>query len=308
MHRAHHGGAFDQVVAREREDAPLRHALDGVAGAADALQEGRDAVRRRDLADQVDVADVDAELERRGGHQHLQLALAELFFGLEPRFLRQAAVVRGDVLGAEALGELVRHALGQAPRVDRDQRGAMRLDQRDQPVVDLLPHLVRHHRLERRAAAPRRPGPAAACGPCPRSAQGSLGQKARNFLDRLLRGRKADALQLAAANVVEALERQRQVRAAARLQHGVDLVDDHHPRGLQHRARALGGEQEVQRLGRGDQDVRRRAQHRRALGLRRVAAAHRRGDLDRRDSAWISRRGTARFLWMSAESAFSGET
>ena len=25
-------------------------------------------------------------------------------------------------------------------------------------------------------------------------------------------------------------------------------------------------------------------------------------------SAWISRRGTARFLWISAESAFSGET
>src|SRR5206468_8493149 len=95
-----------------------------------------------------------------------------------------------------------------------------------------------------------------------------------HFFYRLLRRREADALQLAAADVVEALEREREVRAAARLQHGVDLVDDHRARGLQHGPRALGGQQQIQRLGRGDQDVRRRAQHRRALVLRSVAAAH----------------------------------
>ena len=150
MDSAHHRGAFDQVVARQGEDPPFRHALDGVAGTADALQEGGDAVRRRDLADQVDVADVDAKLERRGGDEDLQLPLAQLFFSLQPRLLRQAAVVRGDVVGAEPLGQLVRHTLGQAARVYRDQRGAMRLHQRDQPVVDFLPDLVRHHRFERR--------------------------------------------------------------------------------------------------------------------------------------------------------------
>ena len=57
--------------------------------------------------------------------------LPQPLLGVEPRFLRQAAVVRGHVFGAEALGELVRHSLRQAPRVHRDQRGAMRLDQRD---------------------------------------------------------------------------------------------------------------------------------------------------------------------------------
>ena len=111
--------------------------------------------------------------------------------------------------------------------------------------------------------------------------QGPSRQEPRDLLDRLLRRRKPDALQLAPADMIEALERQREVRAAARLQHGVDLVDDHDARGLQHLARALGGQQQVQRLGRRHEDVRRRAQHRRALVLRRVAAAHRRGDLDR---------------------------
>ena len=61
--------AFDQIVARQREQPPLRRAADRVAGAPDALQEGRDRARRAELADQIDIADVDAELERSGGDQ-----------------------------------------------------------------------------------------------------------------------------------------------------------------------------------------------------------------------------------------------
>ncbi len=57
----------------------------GVARAADALQERGDAMRRSDLADEIDVADVDAELERRRGDERLQLA------GLQPRSRRRAA-------------------------------------------------------------------------------------------------------------------------------------------------------------------------------------------------------------------------
>ena len=53
---------------------PFGSAGDGVAGAADALQERGDAVRRADLADEIDVADVDAELERRGRDQRLERA------------------------------------------------------------------------------------------------------------------------------------------------------------------------------------------------------------------------------------------
>ncbi len=86
-------------------------------------------------------------------------------------------MVRGDVFGAEALGQLVRHALGQAPRVHRDQRGAMRLDQPHEAVVDLLPHLVRHHRFERRTRHFDREVHLCACGPCRRSTQRLVGQE-----------------------------------------------------------------------------------------------------------------------------------
>src|SRR5688500_1525102 len=113
-----------------------------MARTAHALQEGRDAVGRGDLAYEVDMADVDAELEGRGGDEHLEPPFLEALLRVETRLLGQAAVVRRHVVRAEPLGELVRHALGQAPRVDRYQRRAMRLDKPDQAAVDLLPHLL----------------------------------------------------------------------------------------------------------------------------------------------------------------------
>ncbi|MNS21026.1 hypothetical protein D3C72_527800 [compost metagenome] len=77
------GHAFDQVIARGREQAPLGHAIDLVSGAADPLQQGRDRAWRSDLADQVDVADIDAQLQRCSGHQHLQLAILQALFGIQ---------------------------------------------------------------------------------------------------------------------------------------------------------------------------------------------------------------------------------
>ena len=106
--------AFDQLVARQREEPALGRAADGVARAADALQEARDRARRAELADQVDVADIDAELERGGGHQRLELAALQPLLGVEPALLGEAAVMRRDVLLAEALGQLPRDALGHA--------------------------------------------------------------------------------------------------------------------------------------------------------------------------------------------------
>ncbi len=51
--------------------------------------------------------------------------LLQALLGLEAQLLRHAAVVRHDVRGAEQLGEVPRRALGHAPRVDEDERGAM---------------------------------------------------------------------------------------------------------------------------------------------------------------------------------------
>jgi hypothetical protein len=141
---------FGQVVARAREQPALGHAADVVAGAADALQEGGDAARGADLHHQVDVADVDAELERGGGDQHLQLAGLQALLGVQAQFARQAAVVRGHALVAQALAEVARRALGHAPRVDEHQRGAVLAHQLRDALVDLLPLVVRHHRRQRR--------------------------------------------------------------------------------------------------------------------------------------------------------------
>ena len=58
--RAEQRRAFDQIVARHREQAALRRARHRVSRSSDPLQQGRDPVRRSDLADQIDVADVDA--------------------------------------------------------------------------------------------------------------------------------------------------------------------------------------------------------------------------------------------------------
>ena len=63
--RADERGALDELVARRREEPPARRAPERVARAPDALQERRDRARRADLADEVDRADVDPQLERR---------------------------------------------------------------------------------------------------------------------------------------------------------------------------------------------------------------------------------------------------
>ena len=96
----------------------------------------------------------------------------------------------------------------------------------------------------------------------------------RDPLQRALGRREADPLRFRVAlggdHVREPLEGQRQVGAALGLGDGVDLVDDHGldpGEDLAH----LRGDHQVERLRGGDQDVGRRALHRLALLLRRVA-------------------------------------
>ena len=117
--------AFDEIVARERKQPPLRRAADRVTGTADALQEGCDRARRTDLTNEIDVADIDAELERGGRHQGFQFAALQPLFGGEPELLRHAAVMRGDGVFAETIAELARDAFGHAPRVDEHERRAV---------------------------------------------------------------------------------------------------------------------------------------------------------------------------------------
>jgi hypothetical protein len=82
--------ALDQLVARQREKPRLRLTSHRVVGTACALQERGNRAWRAELADELDVADVDAELERRRGDQR---AAAHRFSTAARR--RNAAPSRG---------------------------------------------------------------------------------------------------------------------------------------------------------------------------------------------------------------------
>src|SRR2546425_37675 len=128
----------------------------------------------------------------------LELALFERRLGVEPLLLREAAVVRRDLIRAVALGQMQREALGEAPGVHEYQRGAVLADELHQPLVDLVPHLGRHHRFERRrgdldreierARMPRIDDAGIGCR------VSGAGEERRDVFDGLLRCRESDAL------------------------------------------------------------------------------------------------------------------
>ena len=248
-----------------------------------------------------DLADIDAELERRRRNQRLELAPLQAPLGVQPVLLGHAAVVGGDQLLAEPRRELARHPLGHAPRVDEDERGAVLLDQPGEALVDLLPHLRRHHRLQGRRRNLEGQIPRAAVADVDdgavrgRRAFGTgADQEAGHGVDRLLRGGEADAQQPVAAQRGEALQRQRQMRAALVGRQGVDLVHDDGARGLEHGAAGLGAQQDVERLRGRHHDVRRGASRAVALGLRRVARAHPGADVDVGEALLAQRRADSR--------------
>src|SRR5690606_38553706 len=102
-HAIEQGSAFHQIVAGQREQDALGHAVHLVATATDPLQEGSYALGRTELDHQVHSAHIDAELHGSGGDENLQLAVLEALLGVKAVFLAHAAVVRTDVLRADAL-------------------------------------------------------------------------------------------------------------------------------------------------------------------------------------------------------------
>ena len=62
-----------------------------------------------------------------------------------------ANVMRGDRLFTEPLAQMPRRTLGHLPRIHEDQRRLVTGDELGETVVVLLPDLVRHDRVERRA-------------------------------------------------------------------------------------------------------------------------------------------------------------
>ena len=282
VHRVEQGGAFQQIVERQGKQPPLRNRADGVAGAADTLQEGVDRARRAKLAHQVDVADVDAEFEGTGGHQRFEFALLEPLLRVQAMLARETAMVRGDVLLAEPLGEVARNPFRNAALVDENQRRAMLSDQLGEPVVHLAPDFSRHHRSERRARHLDREIAVAHMARIDdlRHLIALADEEMRHLVQRLHGGRQADAHWRPLAQRFEPFQRKHQVRTPLAAGHRMQLIDDHALHRLQHRAARVGAEQDVQGLRRCHQDVRWRAAHALALRGRCVAGAHRRANAD----------------------------
>ena len=301
LHAARDDGALEQVAAELGEDPSARGLADLVSGAPDALHAARDRAGRLDLADEVDRAHVDAELERGGGHETGQVAGLQRLLDLAACLARERAVVRA---GDRRLGELVqpqREPLGEPPAVDEDQRRAVRAHELEQLGVDRGPDRAGAavgralHVCERARQA--RPGVSAVAevgeildrhahlevellahaGVDDRD-RPIAADEARDLLERALGGRQRDALGLVVADRREPLEREREVRAALGRGHRVHLVDDHRADISQDRTLARGQHQE-QALGRRDQDVRRAAGHAPARVGGGVAGAHRHLDV-----------------------------
>jgi hypothetical protein len=210
-----------------------------VAGAPDPLQPTRDRLGRLDLDDEVDRAHVDPELQRRGGDEARDLALLQQLLDLDPLLARQAPMVSPGEL---FLGEVVqpqRQALGEAAVVDEDDRRAVRADELEDLGVDRRPdrllllglaHVVErddHLQVERLGA----PG-------IDELDLAAAGDEPADLLQRSLGSGQADALQRSADQVLQALQRQCEVRSTLRPCNGVDLVDDHRLHPAQRLARA----------------------------------------------------------------------
>src|SRR5215207_9662022 len=260
-HLARDDGGLEQVGAELREDAPAR-----------------------------DGAHVDAELERGGRDEAGDLPALQQLLDLEPLLTRDRAVVGARDLFLRQLVEAEREAFRESAVVDEDDGGAVGANELEQLRVDGRPDRLRPalspgseqvgqlgarrglaHVLDRdddlevellRAAGVDEPDRAPARHEAP------------DLLHRALRRRERDALDVHVDEPDEALDAEREVGAALRPGDGVDLVQDHRLDGSEHLAGAR-GEDQKERLGRRDQDVRWLAAHRLALLRRRVAGTDR---------------------------------
>ena len=114
-----------EVVAGGGEETAFGDGSAPVAGAADALHGYGYGSGGADLADEVDVTYVYAEFEGGCRDEDFYFAVFEALFGVQAKDAREGAVVRGNVLGAEAAGEFEGDFFDEAAGVDEDESGAV---------------------------------------------------------------------------------------------------------------------------------------------------------------------------------------
>ena len=160
---------------------------------------------------------------------------------------------------------MARHPFDQPPRVDEHQRRAMRGDELGQPIVDLGPGLAGHDRLERRGRQLQRQIAAAHMAAVDDGASAGTGsaptrKRATSSMGLCVADRP---MRVSGAPVSACRRSSDSARCAAALvaRDRMNLIDDHRARRAQHFPAGFGGEQNVQRLRRGHDDVRRTLPH-----------------------------------------------
>ena len=242
------------------------------------------------MAHQVHRPHVNAEFERSGRYQNFHLAFFQLPLRLQAQLARQTSVMRRHVFLTQSLSQLMGNAFGQPPRVHENQRRAVRVHQLHDALVNLVPHLVGGDRaqfggwnldseIERALVSnihDHRIGT-----PIPR-------QEMRNLFDRLLGRGKPDAHRRSVSQRLQPLQRKRQMHAPFVVGHGVNFIHNHGLHIAQDGAALLRRQQNVERLRRRNQNVRRALQHEPPVFHQSVARAHGRPDLRHQQPA-ISR-------------------
>ena len=235
--------------------AGLVHA---VVGAAGALQQPRCPLGRPHLDDEVDIAPIDAEIEAGGGDDGAQPAGGHGVLGLAPRLRRQRSVVDADRQRLVILGpQVAKDDLRDRPRVDEDDGQPRLFDaahdgaRRPAAIVPgpgdaVFGHDDLHHRRCARIAA--HEGHAGCIG--------IWGEPALIGLRVGDGGAQPDAAQ-AGGEPLQPRQRQAELVAALGGGKGVDFIDDDGLHAGQHRRRIGIGNQQRQRFGRRQQDMRR---------------------------------------------------
>ena len=152
--------------------------------------------RRADLADQIHVCRYRFPVPAKPSPPARAFRRPSAFASAASRSLRDRLPWCAATASLpERSRQMMRHALGQPPRVHENQRRAVLLHQLRDAVVNFVPHFVRGDRAQfARRALPRR-DPVRGAARLPRSPApaGRFRQELRDQFDRLLRGGKADA-------------------------------------------------------------------------------------------------------------------
>ena len=280
--RDHRG--LEEIAAVLGEDDAATRFPDLVPRAADSLEAAGDADRRLDLNDQIHRSHVDAQLEGAGGDDGRQPAGLERLLDLDALLPCERAVVGPNQLLTGQLVELVGQPFGHPPRVAEDDGGVVLSNELQDLGVYRRPDAVaslgtggrvraraaglfpgRRHLAEVAHVLDRHPDRQfedlvrarvddrdLAALPCP--ARPDSTQEPGDRLHGALSRRKPDPLRRPSRQLLQPLQTQRQVGATFGAGQGVDLVHDDVFDASQYLGR-LASEDQVERLGRSDEDV-----------------------------------------------------